>query len=413
MQLQVRQECPQCGGMATIRENDRLVTCSYCGVKNFLYTKGVYRYLVPPRKTPSGEQPYLCVPYIRFKGTVFQLTGEEITHRVVDTTQLALHIPGLPPSLGVRPQAMELEHMSHGFHGRYLLRSLKPSEILSKAALLSQRVKNGEGAILHQAYIGEALSIIYLPIMSNEGTIIDAVNGLQSNANHTQVVSHKNTAYNEQWAVSFLATLCPHCGAALDGQPDTLVVICDNCHRGWSQQGNGLNQVPWQLMDNHHQEDTLLPFWKITATIPELDISTFTDFLTRTNAPIVPNPDWQRREMAFWVPAFKLRPKFFLLAGRYLTLGQHRLGVLKKGEKKQPLFPVTLPQTEALQAVKLIVAAATTSPKKVFPYLAQAQIKVSNSSLVYLPFKENGHDWMQPHTGVVIGKNMLRFGRSM
>lgn len=413
VQLQVRQECPQCGGIATISENDRLVTCSYCGVKNFLYANGVSRYLVPPRKEPSGEQPYLCVPYIRFKGTVFQVIGNHITHRVVDTTQIALKIPGLPPSLGVRPQAMELKHLSRTFPARYMLRSMNPGEILGKAAMLSQKKKDGKGPLFHQAYIGEALSIIYLPVMSRDESIVDAVNGLPAHASRQQVLSHKTTSYNQKWAVSFLATLCPHCGASLDGQPDSLVVICANCHRGWFQQGKALKQLFWQLMEQHQQADLLLPFWKITATIPGLDITTFTDFVTRINQPIISKPDWQNREMAFWVPAFKLRPKFFLLVGRYLTLGQHRLGRLIKGEKQQSLFPVTLHQTEALQAIKLIVAAATTSPKKVFPYLAEAQVRGAKISLVYLPFSNKGHEWIQPHTGAVIGKNLLKFGRAM
>jgi hypothetical protein len=35
------------------------------------------------------------------------------------------------------------------------------------------------------------------------------------------------------------------------------------------------------------------------------------------------------------------------------------------------------------------------------------------SRLVYLPFVDKGHDWLQPETGVAIGKNILRFGRAM
>ncbi|PIE69651.1 MAG: hypothetical protein CSA21_01155 [Deltaproteobacteria bacterium] len=412
MQLQVRQECPQCGGPTVITENDRLVTCAYCGVKHFLHTQGVYRYVVPPRKAPQGEQGFLCVPYIRFKGTVYRVSSAGITHRVVDTTQIAVNIPGLPPSLGVRPQAMQLEHVSPDFPARYLMRTLEPREIVHKAAHLSCGAVSFAESVFHLEYIGETISVLYLPVFREDNRIIDAVNESVLRGN-TAVHNHQRTGCREKWVVSFLPALCPHCGAALDGSPDTLVVICDNCHRGWRQKGRALEPVMWQVVDGNEHGCLQLPFWKLTACIPALDITTFADFIRCTNQPITPRSEWTERAMEFWVPAFTIKPKAFLLAGRFVTFGQHHLGALKKGVKQQTLFPVTLPVKEAAQAIKMVLAAATNTPKRVFPYLAEAKVQVSASSLVYLPFMDKGHEWMQPHTGAVIGKNILKFGRFM
>ena len=77
------------------------------------------------------------------------------------------------------------------------------------------------------------------------------------------------------------------------------------------------------------------------------------------------------------------------------------------------LFPATLPASEALQSAKILLAAATTSPRLVFPLLPRVRLVDPVSRLVYLPFVDKGHDWLQPETGVAIGKNILRFGRAM
>ena len=77
------------------------------------------------------------------------------------------------------------------------------------------------------------------------------------------------------------------------------------------------------------------------------------------------------------------------------------------------LFPVTLPASEARQAVKLMLAASTASPRLIYPHLPQVQLTEVSIQLVYLPIFDKGPDWIQPETGIVIAKNILRFGRSL
>ena len=116
--------------------------------------------------------------------------------------------------------------------------------------------------------------------------------------------------------------------------------------------------------------------------------------------------------MSFWIPAIKLRPKIFLQAGRQATLGQWQIKPVA-GRVEQNMFPVTLPASEARQAVKVILAAATASPRLIYPHLPQVQLTEVSTQLVYLPCIEKGTDWVQPDTGIVIAKNILRFGRSL
>ena len=411
MDIRVEQGCPQCGASIVLDETDQLLTCSFCGVKNFLQSSGPFRYVLPVKK--EADQPLLLAPYLRFKGTIFLVTSEGISHRVVDTTQSGTPIAALPASLGVRPQAMRLQRIDAVAGSRYLPQQLKASAILEKAvAVSSLATKVGQG-LYHRAYIGESLSYIYLPMMEQQGALFDAVTDLQlAGREMLAPASLQTISYDPSWQVRFLATLCPHCGATLDGEGDCRVMTCANCHSAWALAKNGLERLEYRLVPGNSETELYLPFWKISGHIPALGIYSFADFVQRTNQPFLPKLEWQERIMSLWIPAVKLRPKIFLQAGRQATLGQWQL---KPVEDKLPkeLYPATLAATEAKQAAKIILAAATTSPRLVYPYLPKVQLTDVLIQLIYLPFIDKGHDWVQPETGVVIGKNILEFGRSM
>ena len=52
MDLQVEQGCPQCGARIVLAETDRLLTCSFCGVRNYLQATGPFRYVLPLARPP-------------------------------------------------------------------------------------------------------------------------------------------------------------------------------------------------------------------------------------------------------------------------------------------------------------------------------------------------------------------------
>ncbi len=411
MELQVEQGCPQCGASIVLAETDRLLTCSYCGVKNYLHGSRPFRYVLPPAK--PLRQPLLLAPYLRFKGTIFLVTGEEIEHRVVDTTQAGNPMPGLPPSLGVRPQAMRLRRIGADAEDRYLSLALKASVVLEKAIAVSSLSARAGQSLLHRAYIGESLSCIYLPLERKRRGLVDAVTGeLLIGTDELAADAIPSQPFQPDWQVRFLATLCPRCGGSLDGAHDCQVMTCANCHSAWGFGAQGLARIDWALVPGSPATSLYLPFWKISAHIPALKIYSYADFVERTNQPFLARAPWHERVFSLWIPAVKLRPKVYLQAGRQATLAQW-LVQPEEGRVVRDLFPVTLPASEARQAAKIILAASTTSPRLVFPFLPQVQLTEVVLQLIYLPFVDKGHDWLQPDTGIVIGKNNLRFGRAM
>lgn len=414
MDLRIEQGCPQCGGPVELTETDRLLTCTFCGIRNYLQGNGPFRYVLPMTKPPRTA-PVFLAPYLRFKGTIYLVSERGLSHRVVDTTQAAVSsVAGLPPSLGVRPQAMRLRRIDGDANASYLPRQIQAGAILAKAAAVGNlTVRTGE-QLFHRAYIGESLSYIYLPLVHKRQGMYDGVTDLLlATSEQLDTTSLRGRSFHEAWQVRFLPTLCPQCGAGLQGATDCQVMVCTHCHTTWSFGKEGLAAVDWRLVSGSEATRLYLPFWRISARIPALAINSFADFVERTNQPFLPRPRWGEQGMSFWVPAVKLRPKIFLQVCRQATLSQWRLKPVT-GRIRKMFFPVTLPEAEAIQAIKVILAAAATAgPRLIFPALPQVRTVDVSTQLVYLPCIDKGHDWVQPETGIAIGKNVLRLGRSM
>lgn len=399
----------------------------------------VFRYYLPPSAEVGKVGELLYAPYLRFKGNVFVVNDAGIDHKVLDTTQLGFDLAGLPPTLGIRPQAMQVQRLVADTAGRFLRLTTKARVILEKTirhtplrgrkknrqeldqeknmVFIGSRMEHLENShphrFLHRAFIGETISFVYLPLEVTEREILDGVTGSHLlRRNQAVGVPFRGSPFNKRWQMHFMPTLCPRCGWSLDGEGDCVLMTCSNCDTAWSLGQNDLVQVPWQMVVGDRDTALYLGFWKISAHIPILGINSFADFIQRTNQAMVAKSEWHERVMSYWVPAFKVRPKVFLRCGRQATLGQWRL-VADAGHVVPNLYPVTLPASEARQAVKVLLAASTASRKRIFPFLPDVHLEEVTATLVFLPFSDKGHDWYQPNTGVAISKNTLRFGRSL
>ncbi len=51
--------------------------------------------------------------------------------------------------------------------------------------------------------------------------------------------------------------------------------------------------------------------------------------------------------------------------------------------------------------------------KRIYPQLAGATTENITSTLVFLPFMDNKYEWVQPETGAVIAKSVLKLGRTL
>jgi len=414
MEILVQQPCPQCSGAVTLSASARLLVCPYCGVKNFLQTRGPFRYTLPDRVVDDQQDQRLYAPYLRFKGTVFLITEKGISHRIVDTTRNGFPLPGLAPSLGVRPQAMKLVRLHRKTRGRFLRLSVKAKVLLEQATRLDNLVAKNGSELLHRAYIGEHISFIYLPLVRKDTMLLDAViDKPLVSLDQPGLLPLQGTPFNPRWQMNFLPTLCPRCGWSLDGEGDCLVLTCSNCKTAWQAGHKGLERISCTIIPGRETTALYLGFWKIRVQFPSLGLKSFADFIQLTNQPLVPRREWHDQALYFWIPAFKLRPKSFLRAGRQATVNQWRLAREKELEILPNLYPVTLPSTEARQALKITLAASAISRKKVFPYLHKAHPEPGSSKLVFLPCIDRYHDWVQPDTGIVLAKKILGFGRKL
>ena len=406
MGFTVEQDCPQCGAPVELDETDHLMKCPYCHVNNFLYSRDYFRYVLP-HKAPNKEIIY--APYLRFKGNIYFCKGFTVGHRVVDITHVGLSFKGLPGSLGFRPQAMKMRFVTTDTQGSFLKFSLKAAEILSRAGKLSSGSSAQE--ILHRAYIGETLSLIYLPLYVESNALFDAIlNRRIAQLSEDEETLDDAVVKNPRWKLTFMATLCPQCGWNLEGERDSVVLTCSNCETVWEALKGRFSRINFFEVPGQSKDTQYLPFWKISARAKGVDIASFADFIRVTNQPRVIGKDWEDDDMNYWCPAFKIRPKIFLNLSKQFTVSQKHFQAEEVIPKKN-VYPVTLPSSEAIQSLKVILASSTLYKKRVFPHLPRVKFNIKGSTLVYLPFRETGQEMIQEQMQISINKNTLEFGR--
>jgi hypothetical protein len=402
----VEQDCPQCGAPVELDEADHLMHCPFCEVDSFLYTPNYLRFALP-LKAPAEEVLY--APYLRFKGNVFYFTESTMGHRIVDITHVGMPIQGLPVSLGLRPQAMKMKYVAPDIQGSFLRFSLDAKEILEQAGNVSTPKSSGQ--LLHRAYIGETLSLIYLPLYVEKERIFDGVlkrpiPGLAQGPEPFRKAIHRNP----RWELAFLPTLCPNCGWNLQGEHDSVVLTCPNCESAWEALDGKFQRVRSGTMEGGG--GAYLPFWRMSVTVTGLPIHSFADFVRITNQPKAANAKWEQEPMSFWSPAFKIRPKTFARLARQFTVSQPFIPTEDKVPKEEQ-HPVTLPRTEAMQSMKLTLAHATVNKKDVLPYLPRLKFHIHDTRLIWLPFEESAHDFIHKDLNISVNKSSLTFGRKL
>lgn len=404
----VEQECPQCAAPIELDETDRILLCPYCDVKSFLYTPRYFRYVLPNN---ASDKDIIYAPYLRFKGNVFFCDGVTIGHRIIDITQAGLELNGLPVSLGVRPQAMKLRFATPETRGSFMRFTLKAADILIRAAKLTNG--SGESDIIHRAFIGETMSLIYLPMYIKGDRLFDAIlNKPVAGYRHDPSGLESLFINKLQRTMAFIPTLCPQCGWNLNGERDSIVLTCENCETAWEAMGNRFVQVKISIAQSDNKESIYLPFWRLTAQTNGIDMKSFGDFIRLTNQPRVIGNELGKEDMNFWSPAFKIRPKIFLNLSKLFTVLQEHFK--EAGEFPSKNFsPASLPRSEAVQALKIILAGSTVTKKNVLPYLPQINFKIKDSALVYLPFRDGSHEIVQEHIGIGINKKTLEYGRAL
>ncbi|MBU0960167.1 MAG: hypothetical protein KKH60_01470 [Proteobacteria bacterium] len=415
MDLTIQQNCPSCGAEIELNEADRLIQCPYCEVNNFMVNRGLLRFVLPDKAPVHiDRREMFYAPYLRFKGNIYYCTGTHLKHRVIDTTQRGVNSSVLPLSLGLRPQAMRISLVTDMVSGSFFRQTVKARTLLEKASQPtvhdSEKIK---ASLYSRAYIGESLSCIYLPLYIEDGVLYDAViNKPLAHGGSAESLQKKSDRYHPGWTPHFLATLCPHCGDTLTGEHDSLVLSCCNCHSSWEEKQGGFHPISWQRVVSHHDHMYYLPFWKLEVRSTGVEMNNFADFLRITNQPLVVQPVHEQMVLSFWIPAFKLKPKTFIQLAKNMTVSQRKL---PGGEQTmiKGMHPVTLQRTEAVQALKSVMAEAALNKQQLLPLLPGMSFHPLASDLTYLPFFDRGHDFVQEQSGLSLAKSVLRFGRSL
>lgn len=408
MGFTVEQDCPQCGAPVVLDETDHLLHCPYCEVKSFLYTSTYFRFVLPD-KAPQKDLIY--APFLRFRGSVFYCQGWSVGHRIVDITHSGVAVSGLPLSLGLRPQALKMKFVTPETKGSFLRFSMNAAEIIERAGQLP--VSAPDGRLYYKGFIGETLSIIYLPVYFEGEKLYDAVlnRAIASIPEGDMSISHL-VKEDPRWRITFLPALCPDCGWNLEGERGSVVLLCNNCGKAWEAFKGKFVQIECGYLSGEDKDTVYLPFWKFTASSEGLEINSFADFMRLTNQPRVVRDEWENVEMSYWTPAFKIRPKIFLNLSRQMTISTD-LGKTKEALPGKKYYPVTLPREEAVKSMKLILAYSTVRKKDVISELPGTRFSVKGSMLVYLPFTDRGLEMVQQKVGTSISKNTLEFGRQL
>lgn len=426
----IEQQCPQCGAPVCLEETDRLLVCDYCRVRLILALPGHARVHLPPHS--ASVEGLLFVPYWRLKGQAWSFGADGMRSSIIDMTRLAGSCPGLPPSLGVRPQAMRLRFVTPETPGRFVRTDLALADALALRWKSLDELEDNPP--LHRILIGETASLIYQPVRVN-GRIEDAVLDRplaqarsyepaleEGSSAAAQVPSSEVPASAAASAaasgaapagVRFLPTLCPNCGGDLEGERDSLVQICGGCRTAWGVGRGALESCPCEVLSSSFQPDIHLPFWRSTARVEGVALSTYDELLQHAHLPARGRPASRRdSRIAFWTPAFKIHPEHWARIARTVTLRQpatHAESAPPAGE----VVPVTLSHANAGEAIRVLIAALAGVKERTLRRIDEIHVWDARSSLVYLPFRADVHEVSNPEMLVSMNRNLLGFGRNL
>lgn len=255
--------------------------------------------------------------------------------------------------------------------------------------------------------IGETFSLIYSPFYISRQHLVDGV------TNQTLPLEKAITPdlfdldrVRPDVETHFIAGICPGCGADLEGRGDSLVLVCRNCHSLWQAKGEKLAKIKFGSAAPDCRDDIMIPFWRISAQISPMNLSSHADLARMANLPLSIPREWEKKPVHFWSPAFKVRPNIFLRLLGQLTAAQLE-PILSQTVEANLYQPVNLPASEAVQTVRITMAALLKPRKEILNSLPATEVIPRSISLIFLPFKSSVHDIIHPDLGIGINKKAL------
>ncbi|RLC07454.1 MAG: hypothetical protein DRI57_26010 [Deltaproteobacteria bacterium] len=410
--LLIEYQCSQCGAPAVLKETDRLFRCDYCRVKSYLMHKDCFRYVLPDTAPENKELVFF--PYWRFKGMLFSCLPDKTKSKFADISRQAVSSKHFPASLGLRSQALKLRFVSPETGGCFLKPALPAREAMH---IFGRHFKtSSQGPVLHQSFIGETFSLIYAPfyIADNQPSgsrhLFDAVlnKPLSSSLPDDFDISLFQVGHPE-WRIRLIPTLCPNCGWDLDGERNAVALACRNCDSVWEPGGDRFRKVTFAHIPKKGDNVVCMPFWRIRADVSEIELDSYADMVRVANLPRIVKRD---AKFYFWTPAFKIMPRIFLNLSRNITLIQPRQELAEELPNAR-LWPVTLAVTEAFESLKITLAGFLKPRKRLLTLLRDIKITPKEFLLIYVPFTEEHHEFVQPEFQQAVHKNVLAMSENL
>jgi predicted RNA-binding Zn-ribbon protein involved in translation (DUF1610 family) len=391
-------QCPQCGAPVALEETDRIFSCPFCQVRLFIHSNGPFEYRLKPRISHPGT--LIHVPYWRFRGNAFVLGPQNTQHKILDSNLLAVTNPALPPSLGLRAQAMELSFVEPTTEGLFLPPTIPSVDFKSRLLRALPGLPALRGPKL-TACVGDSLSLIYQPVFQSH-ELVDAITGEHLGPASIDPAEAQKAASK----LKFSSTLCPKCGWDLIGDRQSLVQTCPHCDTAWEPGPEGGQPITPHFLHTQEKPDLYLPFWNLSVQAKGFRLQTWADLIRLTNLPRALLPWMESTAFSFRVPAFKIRPGLFLNLSAQVSLYQPEAPALEV-LPRTPLHPVTLPREEAFQALPVVLGRLAPARKNLFPKIQGGSLRAGEASIEYLPFVEGPREFVQPEINMAIQKNAL------
>ena len=341
---------------------------------------------------------------------LFSCAGKRIEYKFVDVSHQAVSSNLFPISLGLRSQALTLRFIKPETAGRFL----KPTQSFRNIEqnFAERFEKNLPRPVLHHAHIGETLSLIYTPVYIDNRLYDAVLNSSIAAVPPEGLDIDQWPAESPDWRIHFISTLCPDCGWDLDGERDSLVLLCKNCASAWYPVGRKLQKIKFGSVPGIANDTIYLPFWRIRAEISGLNLNNYADLIDVANIPKVIQPGWEDIAFRFWVPAFKIRPKIFLQLSKNMTLSQLHNEIETELPEHQH-HPITLPVSEAIESLTVNLASFIKPRTRLAEILDRISITAKSFVLVYVPFTVKHHELIQPDIQFAINKNIIALSENL
>lgn len=399
-------QCSQCGAPISLEETDRLLICSYCHVKLYLWTPGQFCYCLPALRASSEN--LIFIPYWRFKGVAYSVIPFEVRHRILDTTLLAYSHRALPATLGIRPQTLKMRFASWEIQGTFI----RPQMLLQEAVMRIQNQFEGLGGGLlsrppfHREFIGELGSLIFFPVFIRNREVVDGILGRVIGPEKDLVLDEAPSGMPDHWQIKSLSTLCPNCGNTLQGGRESLLLFCTVCHVAWDPSSGRLVAGKFKVIPGKGDSQVYLPFWMMRVAVRGIELKSYADLARAANLPKMIRPEWEGQEVYFWIPAFRVHPSLFLRLSKQMTLFQP----VEEMEAVLPnalLHPVTLSEASAAASLKIHLAHLLTKKRDTFPKLHEITIESVETTLAFIPFTSTGSELVHPQLGIGLQRQTL------